>query len=74
MIRGRRREGGLINFLPLKKVGLIREGDFIEDLRYVVFVKRILYFSMAIPLSSVVIGAFSHVIERARIIALKVLC
>ena len=74
MIRGRRREGGLINFLPLKKVGLIREGDFIEDLRYVVFVKRILYFSMGIPLSSVVIGAFSHVIERARIIALKVLC
>ena len=51
MIRGRRREGGLINFLPLKKVGLIREGDFIEDLRYVVFVKRILYFSMGIPLT-----------------------
>ena len=74
MIRGRRREGGLINFLPLKKVGLIREGDFIEDLRYVVFVKRILYFSMGIPLGSVVIGAFSHVIERTRIIALKVLC
>ena len=37
-----------------------------------VFVKRILYFSMGIPLSSVVIDAFSHVIECARIIALKV--
>ena len=65
--RGEEKGGGLINFLPLKKKrgGLIREGNLIEDLRYVVFVKRILYFSMGIPLSSVVIGAFSHVIERA---------
>ena len=73
MIGGEEKGGGLINFLPLKKRGgPIREGNLIEDLRYVVFVKRILYFSMGIPLSSVVIGAFSHVIERARIIAVKV--
>ena len=57
---------------PEKKGGPIREGNLIEDLRYVVFVKRILYFSMGIPLSSVVIDAFSRVIERARIIAVKV--
>ena len=31
---GLNREGVLINFPPLKKGGLIIEGDLIEDLRY----------------------------------------
>ena len=31
---GGNREGGLINFPPLKRGGLIDRGDFIEDLRY----------------------------------------